>query len=216
MSLDPRDAILQAHTPAIPVPLYGGIEPLSKSGHRYLVAADGLWLEVSRPWIHARALIAMPHADHVPPFGELSADSFGGRDFDAVYAFGTEDLDRVQALFLYDARQACPDEFAAWAIWNDRERRLEYRALLAAETSHVRLEGIVRPRLEDHEHLAIDLHSHGRGAAGFSPTDDEDDRGEVKLAVVVGNLGETPTWCTRLCLLGLFMNAEATGDPTDV
>lgn len=216
MIADPRDAILQAHTPAIIVPRFGELAPLEKSGHRYLVASDGLWLEVRRPWIHARALIAMPHADHVPPFGEVSPDSFDGRDYEAVYAFGREDLDRIQTLFLHDARRACPDEFAAWAIWNDRERRLEYLALFAAETSPVRLDGLVRPRLEDHEHLALDLHSHGRGAADFSSTDDEDDRGEVKLAVVVGNLDETPTWCTRLCLLGLFMSAEATGDPTDV
>lgn len=213
--IDPRDRILQSHTPATVVPRYGTLQPLDRPGHRYLVASDGLWLEVWRPWIHAHALIAMPHAEHFPPFGEVSPDSFGGRDFNAALAFGAEDLDRVQALFLYDARQTCPDEFAAWAIWNDRERRLDYRALVATEATPASL-ALVRPRLEEHEHLAIDLHSHGTLRAGFSLTDDEDDRGEVKLSVVAGTLDATPTWCTRLCLLGLFLSAEATGDPTDV
>lgn len=209
---DQRDAILQAHTPAIMVPRYGTLAPLEKAGHRYLVASDGLWLEVRRPWIHVHALIAMQRADHVPPFGEVSPDGFGGRDFKAVYAFGDEDLDRVQTLFLYDARQAFPNEFAAWAVWNERDRRLDYRPLLATEATPASLE-LVRPQLEEHEHLAIDLHSHGALRAGFSAADDEDDHGEVKLAVVVGTLDTTPTWCTRLCLLGLFLTAEATGDP---
>ena len=39
----------------------------------------------------------------------------------------------------------------------------------------------------------------------FSGTDDEDDRGEVKLSIVVGRLDETPQVTMRLCALGLFI-----------
>lgn len=213
MTLDPRDALLQAHTPVIAVPRFGELAPLETVGHRYLVDEAGLWLEARRPWLYVRAPIARTlfgdyAGVHALPFGKLERRM--------EYGFGSEDLDRVQVLFLHDAKRAMPNEFAAWAVFNDRTRRLEYRPLLAEHASAGGLEGIRRPRLEDHEHLAIDLHSHGAMPAFFSNTDDGDDAGEVKLAVVAGRLDGTPQWTTRLCVLGLFIgNESAEGELDD-
>lgn len=211
-SLDPRDAILQAHTPVVTVPRFGELAPLGKSGHRYLVDAQGLWIEVRRPWLHVRAPLASQlfsgdhEGEHALPFGKLERLM--------QYGFSGEDLQRVQTLFLYDARKAMPDEYAAWAVYDERTQRLNYVPLIAETSSPDALEGIQRPRLEPHEHLAIDLHSHGALSAFFSSTDDADDRGEVKVAVVVGGLDEEPQWETRLCLLGLFIGpARAEGTP---
>jgi len=83
---------------------------------------------------------------------------------------------------------------------------LEYRRLEALKASPDTLE-VARPSLEEHEHLAVDLHSHGHGKAFFSPTDNKDDRFEVKLAIVFGNLDdETPSIKCRLCTGGGFVN----------
>lgn len=50
--MDPRDVALQSVAPVIMVPRYSDLEPLSQNGHRFLVADDGLWLEVYRPWLY--------------------------------------------------------------------------------------------------------------------------------------------------------------------
>jgi hypothetical protein len=218
--LDERDLFQQSLTPVVVVPKYSEIAPLSTPGHRYLVAEDGLWLEVRRAWLWARMPLAQTWGTSLP-FGRLAEPQtlpevtdgmeVDARDFmptlQAQYTFEAEDLERLQTLFVHDARASLPDEFAAWGVWDDKAGRLVYRPLVATEASPG---GITfsRPRLEDHEHLAVDLHSHGALAAFFSSTDDDDDRGEVKLSVVVGTLDQEPTFATRLCALGLFVDSE--------
>lgn len=197
--LDPRDAALQAHTPVVMVPRFGELPLLDAPGHRYLAAANGLWLDLLRPWLWLRIHIAEAPAEFALPFGELITV--------VNYAFQIEDLARVQALFLRDARAAMPDEFAAWAVWNERDGLLEYRPLLADAASPGGI-SFHRPQLEAHESLAIDLHSHGALDAFFSATDDADDAGEVKLAVVAGALDREPNFATRLCVLGMFFDDE--------
>jgi PRTRC genetic system protein A len=195
-ALDPRDTLLQSHTPAIMVPRYGELPPMDiyKSGHRYLVAEDGLWLELRRPWLHARTPWAA--AARPMPYGKVEAL--------VQYAFSQEALHDAYARFVDDAYAAMPNECAGWGVYSERTGALDYRALIALDASPG---GVTfhRPLLADHEHLAVDLHSHGAGAAFFSETDDADDAGEVKISVVVGTLDREPTFATRLCLLGEFI-----------
>lgn len=193
--IDPRDAILQAHTPAVMVPRHGTLPMMEKSGHRFLIASDGVWLEVLRPWLHARVNIGTVE---VPlPFGAV--------EHLIQYAFKPANIAGITQRFLADAARAFPNECAAWAVYDENTGLLEYRPLIAAASGPAGLEGIHRPRLADHEHLAIDIHSHGAHGAGFSPTDDEDDAGEVKYATVFGNIDGEITSRTRLCLLGTLV-----------
>ena len=208
--LDARDLFQQSLTPVVVVPKFSELAPLTTPGHRYLVAEDGLWLEVRRAWLWARMPLQYAYAEDMVllPFGRLAEPHIDfAPPLQAHYTFDGDDLSRLQTLFLHDARQALPDEFAAWGVWDEKAGRLVYRPLVATEASPG---GITfsRPRLEDHEHLAVDLHSHGALAAFFSATDDDDDRGEVKIAVVVGTLDQEPTFATRLCALGLFVDSE--------
>ena len=109
-------------------------------------------------------------------------------------------LDRFEA----EAAAALPNEHAAWAVWNEQDKRLVYTPVITLEASAGRIQS-ARPRLAAHEHLAIDMHSHGAGTACFSATDDEDDAGEVKLAIVVGQLDVVRrNYAIRLCAMGLF------------
>jgi PRTRC genetic system protein A len=194
MPLDPRDAILQAHTPALMVPRHGALPLMDKPGHRFLVAASGLWLEVLRPWLTARVQIAY---SEVPlPFGDLQQA--------VKYAFPAHELTSMIARFTLDAQAALPNECAAWAVYDERDGTLKYLPLEADSASPGGV-SFQRPRLADHLHLAVDLHSHGAMKAFFSATDDEDDAGEVKISVVAGTVDREPTYAIRLCLLGEFV-----------
>lgn len=192
---DRRDAILQRHSPLVPVGRYTCLVPLYAPGHRYLAASDGLWLEVRRPWLYLRQQIA---ASEIPlPYGDVGA----------LLRFEWErwELDRLVERFRRDAELALPAECAGWGVWNAALRQLEYRPIdpTDATPGSVTFE---RPRLLGHEHFAVDLHSHGRLAAGFSSTDDADDAGEVKLAIVVGELDRRePSYAARVCAHGLFL-----------
>lgn len=194
---DPRDALLQRHAPLVLVPRYGPFSPLDTHGHRYLAAGDGLWLELRRPWVYLRQPIA---ASEIPlPYGPVGA----------VLRFEWErwELERLIDKFILAAERALPNECAAWGVWSATSERLEYLHLdpTDATPGSVTFE---RPPLSPHEHLAVDLHSHGALPAGFSSVDDADDAGEVKLAVVIGELGaREPSLATRMCALGLFLEA---------
>lgn len=211
--LDDRDRILQLHTPALMVPRFGELAPMEKSGHRYLVAEDGLWLEVKRPWLHARIPLRTENGfytcgmvdEHPLPFGRLEKL--------VRYLITAEDLADLQERFVADARRALPNEYAAWGVYDELSGNIHYAPCIALEASAGGIQ-YLRPALGPNEHFAIDLHSHGELEAYFSATDNLDDCGEVKLAIVAGSLGdERPTWAVRLCLLGVFiMNDAAAAD----
>ena len=60
------------------------------------------------------------------------------------------------------------------------------------------------PSFIDRSVDADDCHSHGRGKAFFSSTDDRDDQHDVKLALVLGHCHQTPSVALRLCAKGRF------------
>ena len=196
MSLDHRDKILQSPCPTVMVPKFSPLDPLHGPGHRFLAAADGLWLEVRRPWLRlvwplcCKAEVKMPYGE-LEPSMEFS--------FDKV----PEDLFRR---FISDAQNDHPLESGAWLVWNEEAATLEYRKLRTIDGTNASLD-VERPPLLPHEHLAVDLHSHGGDIpAFFSPEDDRDDAGEVKISVVIGNVNSgTISVETRLCVLGLFI-----------
>lgn len=193
--MNPLDIALQAVTPTVMVPRFGPFEPLTRSGHRFLAAADGLWLEVCRPWMYLRRRLAA-QSTVAMPYGSLQEDM--------TLSFGTVPRDLVKSFADY-ARTRCPNECAAWVVWNERTSAFSMRIL--AETSvgeeHVT---VVRPKLDNGEHLVVDLHSHGRLPAFFSSEDNEDDRGEVKISGVVGNCDQDQlTVKFRFCANGLFI-----------
>jgi len=108
--------------------------------------------------------------------------------------------------FIIDAQNDHPLESGAWLVWNEETAALEYRKLRTIDGTNASLE-VERPPLEPHEHLAVDLHSHGGDIpAFFSPEDDKDDRGEVKISVVIGNVNSDAISVEmRLCVLGLLI-----------
>lgn len=192
------DIPLQRACPTVMVPLRGEFIPLGKSGHRFLSASDGLWVEVRRPWLHLIWPVALQE-NYPMPYGKLE------RKIDL--AFRKIPVDLV-ARFYRDAIAASPRECGAWLVWDDRSRVLKYRPMQAISAGVGHLEA-QRPDLEEHESLAVNLHSHGPIPAHFSPTDNRDDRNEVKIAGVIGSLDEDrPTVAFRICTGGEFIDLD--------
>lgn len=204
--LDPRDAALQAHTPTVIAPLFGDLEPLQENGHRYIVARDGLWQEVLRPWIWLQHRVA---TSEVPlPYGLMSSEMEHWLDID--------DINNLIRQFIDLAGLAYPNECAAIGVYSEHDQSTELRVCTpeSAGRGHIKY---TRPTLHAGEHVAVDLHSHGEFPAFFSPQDDEDDAGEVKLSIVIGCVDKlrdlSPAQYMRLysearwCLLSHFVGA---------
>lgn len=184
------DTNLQALCPTVMVPRFEPLSDLQANGHRFLACKDGLWLEVRRSWLHAR----LPFAPSPIPL------PYGTPAVAVEFSFG-HDLVALLSRFVREAQAAFPLEHAAWLVWNDVDKRLEYEPVVIHEQrgDHVRYE---RPRDAAGRHACVDLHSHGIHPAGFSNIDDTDDD-DTKLAIVVGNCNSAkPTLAARLCLQG--------------
>lgn len=193
--MNDRDAALQALTPTVMVPRFETFEPLSQPGHRFLAASNGEFLEVRRAWMYARLQIAR---------GSVVAKPYG------VVTECIQWLCPPIPLFLFErfarvAREHCPLEAAGWITWNQHSGQFAFRAVdvRQASASHIHFD---RPRLEEGEHLVVDLHSHGIGNSFFSETDNLDDMGDVKLSIVFGRCHERRlSTVLRLCFLGKFV-----------
>lgn len=190
--MNPIDTVLQSVTPTVMVPRHEPFQPLQTNGHRFLAASDGLWLEAKRPWLYLcwrlseQTTVAMP-------YGTLQQTL-------VVQPVQSDLMDEFIAM----AKNAYPLECAAWVVWdeNSGEQELVPMVPTVATVASVQFE---RPRLKEGQHLLLDLHSHGTLAAFFSSEDNRDDRGEFKLAGVLGKVNGLVEAKFRLCANGLYV-----------
>jgi len=195
MKYNTLDNILNAACPTVIIPKYGEFVPLEVTGQRYLCACDGFWIEIRRPWLHLIWPVAL-QGDFSMPYGAIE------KKIDLT--FGKIPAHLVD-LFLDDAQAAFPNEFGAWLVWDDNTKELVYRPLKAIKATGGYLK-VERPSLDEHESLAVDLHSHGRHKAFFSAEDNRDDKLEVKVSGVYGSLDRDISKVFRLCTGGRFIN----------
>lgn len=194
--MDARDVALQGVLPTVMVSRFTVLKELDTPGNRILMASNGVWLEVCRAWLYARILIAP--ALRVPvPYGTVSE----------ALRFGFGKLPRTMvAQFIEQARIRSPNECAAWIVWNQRTDAWKLMMLEEVSVGHGHV-NVNLPTLERDEHMVLDLHSHGLTHAFFSRTDNKDDKGEVKIAGVIGNLNQPEVTASfRLCANGLFLS----------
>lgn len=197
-SLDIRDRLTQRQVPALMMPRHSNFAPLEHNGHRFIVAEDGLWIEVRRPWLWLVWPVAS--SSMKLPYGEALAD-----EMDIAFELDGAAFQQLLERFSVEAKEVLPAEHAAWFVWDEERETLEYQPLLTDSASAGGIK-FHRPALPDHKHLAVDVHSHGAMAPFFSGTDDEDDAGEVKLSYVLGHVGsDEEEWRARLCAHGLFI-----------
>lgn len=197
--MDARDQALQSIAPTVMVPRFGVFEPLNHAGHRFLMAANGLWLEVWRPWLYVITPLAITTTVAMP-YGALSPV--------IRMTCGELPLELLQQ-FSRKAKAQSPQEAAAWMVWNEKSNTFRLLSMMNEQAAVASIK-FDRPRLSEGEHLVVDLHSHGCLKAFFSKEDNKDDQGEVKVSLVVGDCHkETVSTAIRLCLLGKTILLDA-------
>ncbi|MEO8383640.1 MAG: PRTRC system protein A [Betaproteobacteria bacterium] len=188
-----RDRLQAELTPVLMVPPSGTLpEEPRADAHRYLVACDGIYLDVTRPWLKAVTRVA---AAAVPlPFGAVAPLLYL-----ACGPVPRELFDQFCAL----AKAALPAETSALIVWSASTR--QFRLLPTAVHATAAAVQYRIPPLQRDEYRVIDIHSHARTEAFFSATDDQDDCHDVKLSVVIGNVDRTQiSICARVCVMGVF------------
>ncbi|MEM5373237.1 PRTRC system protein A [Paraburkholderia azotifigens] len=192
--MNPLDQVLQRSFPSVMVPTREAVAPMSASGERLLVASNGVFLEINRPWIRLVRLLGEFRWRSPIPYGEVKVET--------EVRCGSVPAELV-AGFARMAREALPNEVGAWITWNASSGafRLVPLPSLSHSPDHLKYE---RPQLEADEWMVVDCHSHGRSKAFFSSTDDRDDQHDVKLALVLGHCHSAPSVALRLCVKGRF------------
>lgn len=191
------DTFYQTACPTVPVPIYGKLPAMAASGKRLLVAADGLYLEIKRPWLSAIAKLSdIPTAICVP-YGRVTPK--------IELLCGQPPIEFLQR-FLQQCQDDFPNETAAWITWSAATRQFCYIVPEITLATPTRVK-INCPELDENESLVLDLHSHGLGSAYFSDEDDADDaQGGVRISGVLGRVhSNAPEAVFRLHLGGIYL-----------
>lgn len=191
---DARDVLLLQVTPIVVAPLFGPpLAPLKGSSHRFIVAQNGMWLELVRPWVRVVTKISEAAAIKLP-----AGTASEVLEFPRKIPLGllNDFVHRAKAqAHLEQAAFMTLDPEGAWSIVDV--------GIISNGAGHIKYRC---PRLPAEHEMAIDLHSHALYPAMFSSDDDEDDNEMVKISIVIGNCDrDTPTIATRLCVLGKFI-----------
>ncbi|MCP3712293.1 PRTRC system protein A [Paraburkholderia sp. CNPSo 3274] len=197
--MNPIDFALQHSFPSVMVPTREPVAPMTVPGERLLIASNGVFLEINRPWIRLVRRLGVFEWRTSVPYGEAAELT--------ELACGSVPAELV-AGFAHMARAALPNEAGAWIVWDAAtgEFRVVPLPSLSHSPAHLSYE---RPELRSGEWLVVDCHSHGSGSAYFSTTDDRDDQHDVKFALVLGHCHRVPSVALRLCAKGRFEPAQA-------
>lgn len=181
------DAMVLNNFPFVVAKHSQNIEEPAAHGQRYIVGRQGLYREVSTPWLLSRALVA---ATKMPtPYGEVEEV--------ATIKCGSPPADLWRE-FIAHAKTVSPVECAGLMIWNVNTGRWRLAIREVAYASSDRVD-YMEPALVDDEIAVVDVHSHGLHPAFFSSLDNQDDMGSIKVSAVIGRLDqEAPEVAIRL------------------
>lgn len=196
-----KDKLIHDAFPTVMVPMYGELEPCATRQTRLLMGQGGLYIETRTAWGHlVERLWAAPRPLPYGPVQEV--DTFEDA-FD-------ECLDHLRDLLPHAEGYAADDlEWAAWIIHDSRTGEFTPVRLPGLDRSAVRVCSQL-PRLESSQSVVVDAHSHGALSPGFSATDDEDDKGGVKISVVLGDYSGPGTFRAeaRYAVEGFFFRRD--------
>lgn len=191
------DLVLQTVCPTVMVGRYEPLALLDSDGHRFLMAEDGVHVEVLRPWLHVISKVSEVAVKM--PYGQVPA----------LFKINLHRRALAAGLrrFIGRAAELAPDEHAAWLTFDPDQGAIGYvePLVISRGREHIQYR---RPDATPSCLPVVDCHSHGTSPAFFSGTDDKDDRtDDAKLAFVVGNLDQpTPSVAMRLSMMGLSID----------
>ncbi|MFC0403174.1 PRTRC system protein A [Paraburkholderia rhizosphaerae] len=193
------DTTLQRSFPTVMVPRNEAVAEMQAAGERLLIAENGVFIEILRPWLSLVRQIAEFNVRTAVPYGRITPST--------RLLCETIPADLVGA-FARMARDAHPMETGAWIVWSPSTQafRLAPVGIVTHTGGSLKYQP---PALAADEVLVMDCHSHGRHPAHFSLTDNEDDRHDVKMSLVIGNCDRAnPSIAVRLCAKGIFEEME--------
>ena len=199
--MNPKDALIQKHFPTVMAPKYGDIQPCEKGKTRLVMAGTGLFIETVQPW--GRAVLQLWNSLRPLPYGDFKEDT-GILDSLMPDAWRIVCDEMVPRAAIYAERGL---EWAGWIIAEDGSLSylpVEFEASSAKAS-------VKMPVLPAGVSLVVDVHSHGTIPSGFSLTDNEDDKGGVKICIVLGSYkkeGDIPEFeaSMRLAIEGFFFD----------
>jgi len=205
------DEITQKLFPTIMVPKFSPLPELEVGKTRLLMASGGLYIETKQPW--GSGAWQIYEAPRPLPYGHFEECD----EFLLILNDSLDILSReiIPAAALY-ADQG--KEWAGWIVYEDGTLRympLDFEA--TAVNAHIQ-----RPDLPEGCHLAMDCHSHGTLRPFFSSEDNNDDKGGVKISLVLGSYNKEDKMhfklAFRYCIEGFFFELESGGkdEATDI
>ncbi|TCK32528.1 PRTRC genetic system protein A [Paraburkholderia sp. BL8N3] len=193
------DMALQRSFPTVMVPRREPVAPMLAAGERLLIGENGVFIEIDLPWLSVVRRIATYTVPTAIPYGKVAEST--------VLRCGPVPPELI-GQFADMARAAHPMETGAWIVWSTATKQFRLAPVVVLSQSTGSL-SYGRPQLGPDEVRIVDCHSHGSHPAFFSTTDNEDDRHDVKFALVVGNCGSNvPSMALRLCAKGIFEDVE--------
>ena len=188
---DSRDVALIDATPIVAAPIYGTLTPVAIDTYRFVMAADGLYIEA-----RSRALAIRSHL--TTTFGMPYGWVFPMVDLVAAIPAS------MHADVLACLQRQLPNEGACGVVFNHDTGAYELvePVINHQSSSHIDYQRIAEDASRT---LVVDVHSHGHHEAYFSEIDDDDDIDGIYLAVVFGFDGSklnTPSHVTRLVIYG--------------
>lgn len=202
MTLSTMDKAIQEAFPLVAMPRHSELEATENYGMRYIVGSNGIHREVTLPWVRmVHRMESVGLRNHLP-YGEVKP--LIELAFTAIPA---EMFAQIRAA----ARQAHPNEVAGALIWNEvsGQWRHELRQSTSVGAAHVDYKEVTLGR---DEHLVVDWHSHGDFDAGFSVIDNNDDLGAMRFSLVIGKVMGGMNVAMRLCMAGVYFDADLTQD----
>ena len=204
--MDAAASVFDAMLPLARLPSVGALPPLEVGQRRIVLARNGVFIEAMSRVVHACVSAMSGDAGHGLGLGVA-------RPFVRfLYGAIPEAITKTMAV---RARALCPSEWAGLVVFERGQYRLVEPQALARSAGHVRYDSVGVDPLS----VAMDVHSHGRGASYFSGTDDADDRRNPSPCFVAGVIGhagadQTMSWCARAVVHGRF-HALGGGMPDD-
>lgn len=180
------DIVAQATLPTFPVLHATALPPLAPGDRRLLIARDGAYFEARSLVLH----VCVPLAAFPTPYAAV--DAF-------VRPIHGPLSENDWGVLCTAAMEACPTEMTRLVVADAEGYSVIAPPVSSASAGHVTYDDADVPE----GHLVIDAHSHGRGAAFFSSTDDLSDlsRTGLHVSVVFGRCGagDRLEVCARVC-----------------
>lgn len=204
--MNKRDLLIEKYFPTVMAPKYEEITPCEHGMTRLIIAEDGLYIETKRVW--GSLIKKLWHSDRKLPYGRMEeVDTF-------IYAVRkAQSIIQEEVIPIAAGFADNNQEWAGQIVYTTKGFKylpVEFEATSVKASYEL-------PKLAEGEEYFMDIHSHGKMPPFFSPIDNEDDKGGVRVCLVLGNFSKlenskdqkfTPDWKLRYIVEGFFFDFE--------